>query len=182
MIAHVCHHRLCSSCWFAINDDGKEDNNEILHRNFCGGRVCIVLQPVGQVKEVEGVVNNTVSATVARPYRQGVSLWRRNVEGIRLIEAMLHESTRKLVSRMLRVQDAYQLDSGETSKLVALEAIVEPFNDLSWTVPKRFPDDSILSDTFKIDPNCHPKVVDRTLIQKKMQDLMIVDLGLISHS
>mmetsp|Transcript_10153 Transcript_10153/g.33855 ORF Transcript_10153/g.33855 Transcript_10153/m.33855 type:complete len:143 (+) Transcript_10153:64-492(+) len=85
---------------------------------------------------------------VPRPNRHGMPLWR------------LHESTRKFMINMHRSQNAFQLDSGETSKKLALEAIAKQFYDECWTAPIRFRDDTNLSQTIKVDPNFHPKQVD----------------------
>ena len=99
LVAHVCKHRLCSQCWFQLGSDDEE--NEVLLRNFCGGRVCLVQNAASGSNPLSASGSNPLSTPpVPRPNRHGMPLWRRHVEGIRLIESILHESTRKFMINM----------------------------------------------------------------------------------
>ena len=171
---HICGHLLCETCWFQ-NPPGEE--NEIVHHNYCGGSSCssTVVQVGGGVTTLDvsqtTTVNNRLPTKTgqSRPSRQGMQLWRRNIEGVRLIEAIATDCRKSLLGNMLRSQNAFQLDSGKRSKVVALEAICKIFNDATWTAPNRFLDDINLQG--KIDPNSNPKQVDPQLVDKKMGEI-----------
>ena len=137
--------------------------------------MCLVQNLASNANTGSATGSNTLSTQpVPRPNRHGMQLWRRHVEGIRLIESILHESTRKFIINMHRSQNAFQLDSGGTSKKLALEAIAKQFNDEFWTAPIRIRDDTTLSQTIKIDPNFHPKQVDSQLVGRQMQELRTI--------
>ena len=165
--AHICKHRLCQTCWFNLSKNSHGEGDELYDHNYCAGASGCFMD---NLTTASSTGNKTRVAKPASTNAREATYWRHGTEGIRLLEAMIHDDVRKHVRVSLRVQSAAKLDSGVTDRQYAIDSILKVFNNPQWECPVRFQDDIHLQS--KVNPNDNPKPVNGDTLSKKICDAL----------
>eukprot|EP00960_Hanusia_phi_P055991 763124-Hanusia_phi.AAC.1 len=132
-------------CWFSSPDNTHGDSPEDINHDYCGKGSCLLESKSSSTK-----------------------YWRHSGEGIRMLEAMLHPDVREHFAKRQSVQSRAKLDSKSTDDHYAFEMMTKVFNDRSWSVPIRYPDDINLK---KICPDDNCIVVSPSKLKSKLTEL-----------
>eukprot|EP00960_Hanusia_phi_P067830 766713-Hanusia_phi.AAC.2 len=144
LLTHLCKHRLCSVCWFSAPDNTHGDSPQVINHDYCGNGSCLLES------------------------KSTSKCWRHSGEGIRMLEAMLHPDVREHFAKRQMVQSRAKLHSKSTDDHYAFEMMTKVFNDRSWSVPIRYPDDMNL---WNICPDDNCIVVSPSQLKSKLTEL-----------
>ena len=165
--ATSCEHKVCSACWESLqpNTMGTAPEEEMPAMEFCGGRTCVLAAP-----EHKGGVCESQGSTSEEAKRG--AYWRHHVEGVRLLEACIHEDVREAFMQRLRVNSAAQLDSGMRDLQLAYHQVAKIFNNTEWHPESRFEQPPTPQRTrARINPHTTACVVSHSDVQEKLNDI-----------
>ena len=149
---------MCGPCWEGLrentNGDAEEEENLNAFRPaFCGLSACILQgKDAAQAKTVTRTPN-----------------WRHDWDGVRLVEACVHEDVRQIFKDRLRVMSAAQLDSGMSDKSLAHEKAALRFNMKDWHPVNRFANLNV--EGCKVDPGTWRQDIDFSKVDDKLREL-----------